>query len=144
MRVYSLNENEQWTVCKEELLNNCSACDSAQVSGISSLPVSYDFVSPLKYRILSDIIPGLGMAKAGKPLKGATSLLIQSGLALSAGYCFYTGYYVAGVVSGVFPLLKFHKGGIRLSGILAEDRNEKEKKELKALYSEQIKKVVYR
>lgn len=144
MRFTSLNENEQWEQCRSELLNYCSGCDSLQMRKIASLPILYPYISPLKCRILSGIVPGLGMAKAGKPLKGATSFLLQSGLAFGAGYCFYAGYYVAGTVSGIFPLLKFHKGGVRLSGLLADERNENEKLKLKALYAEQIKKVVHR
>ena len=142
MRFYSLNETGQWLQCRSELLSYCSMCDSIVTGRIKELPVSYDHVSPLRCRILSDIVPGLGMAKAGKPLKGVTSFLLQAGLALGTGYCFYSGYYVTGIASGFFPLLKFHKGGNRLSGILAEERNEKEKNKLKELYAEEIKKII--
>ena len=143
MRMYALNETGAWVTCRDELLMLCAECDSAEKRNIASLPVEYDYVSPDQCRRLSAFLPGIGMVKAGKPLKGATSFLLQAGLALGTGYCFYTGYYVAGVVSGVFPLMKFHKGGNRFSAILAEDRNDREKQKLKTLYNEEIKKVIH-
>lgn len=144
MRFVSLSETGRWDSCRAEMIRYCKDCDSSRVREISSLPSTYSYVDPGKCGKLSAFVPGAGMTKAGKPFKGATSLLIQAGLATFTGYAFFSGYYIAGVVSGVFPLLKFHKGGIRLSAILAEERNEKEKLKLQSQYSEQIKKVVYR
>jgi len=143
MRFFSLNETEQWSKCREELLTYCTSCDSNNIRQISSLPVTYDYINPEHCKKLSSFVPGLGIAQAGKPFKAATSVILQAGFAVFAGYNFYAGYYAMGIVSGVFPLMKFHKGGNRLSTRLAYDRNEKEKRKLKALYSEEIKKVVH-
>ena len=143
MRFFSLNETGQWTRCKEELLNYCSSCDSSEVRQLMSLPVTYAYINPEQCRRSSSFIPGLGMAKAGKPFQAAGSLLLQVGFTFVAGYNFYAGYYAAGLASGIFPLLKLHKGGNRLSAILAEEQNEKEKGKLKILYSEKIKKVIH-
>jgi len=144
MRFFSLNETEQWSRCKEELLDYCSFCDSIQVREIHSLQERYDYISPEKCKRLSSFVPGLGMARAGKPFKGVTSFLLQAGMVAGVAYGFYTGYYIAGVVSGVFPLMKFYKGGSRLSGILADERNEKERKKLQKKYTEEIKTVILR
>ena len=143
MRFFSLNETMQWSKCKEELLNYCTVCDSNEVRQINLLPVTFDYINPEQCKRLSSFIPGLGIAKAEQPFKAATSFLLQAGFAVFTGYTFYTGYYVAGIVSGVFPLMKFHKGGNRLSAILAEEHNEKEKNKLRSLYTEEIKKVVH-
>jgi hypothetical protein len=142
MRFFSLNEVERWDKCRAELLDYCAFCDSTQIRGIISLKMNYDYVDPEKYKRLSFFVPGLGMARVGKPVKGATSLLLQTGMVVGIAYGFYSGYYVASIVSGVFPLMKFHKGGSRFSAILAEDWNEKEKKKLIGKYAEEIKKVV--
>lgn len=143
MRFFSLNAAGLWAACKEELLDYCSTCDSVEIKKIASLAVSYNYISPSKCRRLSDIVPGLGMVKAGKPFKGATSFLLQAGIVAGTAYCFSAGYIVTGIVSGVFPLMKFHQGGNRLSAILAEEHNEKERLKLKAQYSEEIEKVVH-
>jgi hypothetical protein len=144
MHFISLCEEKRWVQCKEELKSYCSICDSAEMDRIRKLPENINYVDPMKCSLLSGIVPGLGMAKAGKPFKGATSLVIQSGLVLGTAYCFYSGYWVTGIASGVFPLMKFHKGGKRLSAILAEDHNDREELKLKLLYEAEIKKVVYR
>ncbi|MFI5164331.1 MAG: hypothetical protein ACHQHP_03685 [Bacteroidia bacterium] len=143
MKFFSLNETGQWSRCKEELLSYCSLCDSIEIRQLISLPVTYTYINPEQCRRLSSFIPGLGMVKAGKPFKAAVSLLLQAGFTFVAGYNFYAGYYAAGLASGVFPLLKLHKGGNRLSAILAEEQNEKEKQKLKILYSEAIKKIIH-
>jgi len=144
MRLVSLNENRQWEACRSELLKACLGCDSTAQKGITDLRVLFNYTDPIKCQRLSQVVPGLGMVRAGKPRKGATSFLIQAGITLFTGYAFYTGYYVAGVVSGIFPLMKFHMGGGRLSATLAEEKNEKEREKLKTLYRLQIKKVVHR
>jgi hypothetical protein len=142
MRFFSLNETEQWAQCKEELLDYCLLCDSAHRIEIACLNIHYDYISPEKCKRLSSFVPGLGMAEAGKPFKGTTSFLLQTGMVLGIAYGFYSGYYIAGVVSGIFPLMKFHSGGGRLSAALAEERNERGKRTLKETYTREIKKAL--
>ena len=141
MKLFSLNESEKWGKCKQELLNKCSIDDSTNKIKIEQLPTIYNYVSPAYCSRLSSFIPGLGEIKAGYPVKGVTSLLINSGLLLFTGYNFYYGFYLTGIISGGLPLLKFYGGGKRLSERLAEEHNEKEKKKLKNKYDKLIKEL---
>lgn len=142
MLLYSLNEEEKWKSCKSTMLDNCNDCDSATIKVIRELSEQYRYISPERCKKQSGFLPGLGQTMAGYPLKGATSFLLQAGLTTFLAYNIYTGFYVAGAVSGLMPLLKFHKGGKRLSAILAEKRNEKNSALLKHKYAQAIKLVV--
>ena len=142
MKLQSLNEAEKWEQCKQELLLLCSNSDSSKIKLIQQLPVIYNYKSPEDCKRLSAFLPGLGEIKAGYPLKGITSFLIQSGLIVFTGYNFYAGFYLTGTISGSIPFLKFYGGGKRLSERLAERHNEEEKKNLKKKYNQIINKVL--
>lgn len=134
IRLLALNELQNWKLCKQELLRNCHDCDSMQKVFISALPITFDYRSPEKCSRWSSFIPGAGQIKAGYPLKGIASILIQGGLITFTGYNYYSAYYITGSVTGLLPFRKFYKGGIRLSGILAEEHNQNRSTALKEKY----------
>ncbi len=141
MHLQSLNESEKWEACRKELKEYAEG-DSLFIKSLDLLPVSYHYIDPDYCRRLSGVLPGLGQAVAGYPIKGVTSFLIQSSLVAFMGFSFYNGYYFLGGVSGGLPLLKFYSGGKRFSAILAEEQNRKSSDILKARYFEAIKSAV--
>ncbi len=141
MRLQALAESERWQQCKEELIAANCCSDSASLTYVQQLPEVYNYITPEDCSRLSGYLPGLGAIKAGYPVKGITSFVIQAGLIAFTGYNFYGGYYITGSVSGVLPFLKFYSGGKRLSERLAEKHNQKEKDNLKRKYSEIISKI---
>jgi len=143
MKLYSLDETEKWTECKNLLLQNCSKRDTLKINEVENLPISYKHKSPQKAKVLSSILPGLGETYAGYPLKGFTSLLLNGGFLFFAGYNFYTAYYISGSVLGVFPFLRFYSGGKRLSFNLANQHNQKISDRIKKKYWEEIDAVVH-
>ena len=144
MRLQALAESERWQQCKEELMAASCCNDSVYMIGIQCLPEGYNYVSPEYCSRLSSYLPGLGAIKAGYPVKGITSFVIQAGLVAFTGYNFYMGYNVTATVSGIFPFLKFYSGGKRLGQRLADKHNQKEKNILKQRYTEAISKAVYK
>jgi len=142
MKLFSLNESQKWENCKVELLNSCTPADSAERFKIMQLPTSYNYISAEDCRHLSSFLPGLGQTKAGYPLKGLSSFIIQSGLVVFIVYNMAGGFVLTGIVSGVFPLLKFYHGGEQLSAILAQKHNDKAIKQLKSSYLKEIKLVM--
>ncbi len=143
MRLYSMNEIEKWESCKSEMIKACNKGDTAKISEIKNLPVSYNYKNPEKCRRMSAILPGLGETYAGYPFKGFTSFVLNGGFLFFAGYNFYTSYYVTGVISGLLPFKKFHAGGKRLSAILADEHNEIESGKLKKKYREEISSIIH-
>lgn len=141
IKLMSLNESEKWEKCKQELLSIASYNDSTTIVSIEALPIMYDYISPEYCSRLSSFVPGLGEMKAGYPVKGITTFLINSGLLFFTGYNFYYGFYLTGTISGGLSFLKFYNGSKRLSEKLAEKHNEKEKKDLKKQYVKMIEKV---
>lgn len=142
MKLFALNEQEKWSDCKSLLITYCKNCDSSLINMIKELPVKYEYKSPEKCKRQSAFLPGLGQTTAGYPFKGITSLSIQAGLITFVAYNIHVGFYIAGVVSGVIPLLKFYAGGKRLSSILAEKENEKKSSIVKSKYTYAIKNVL--
>jgi len=138
MKLYSMNEAEKWDRCKEIMITLCNKNDTALQAKIEQLPVSYNYKNPEKCRRMSAILPGLGETYAGYPFKGFTSFIINGGFLFFAGYNFYTAYYVTGVISGLYPFIRFHAGGKRLSAILADRHNDIESGKVKKQYWEEI------
>lgn len=134
MKLYALNELERWEECKQELIVLQNK-DSSAIIHIQQLPVCYNYINPEDCKRLSSFLPGLGEVKAGFPIKGITSFVINAGLIVFTGYNFYGGYYFTGTVSGIMPFLKFYSGGKRLSQLLAEKHNKKEINSIKKQYS---------
>jgi hypothetical protein len=143
MRLYSMNETEKWERCKSELLRACNKDDTIKIKEITNLPISYNYKNPEKCRRMSGILPGLGEVYAGYPFKGFTSFVLNGGLLVFAGYNFYTSYYITGVISGIFPFIKVHRGGKRFSAILADEHNEIESEKLKKKYREEIASIIH-
>ncbi|HTA84328.1 MAG TPA: hypothetical protein VK783_15395 [Bacteroidia bacterium] len=143
MKLYSLNETEKWSACKELMIQQCTVTDTLLCNRVKQLPIGYNYKNPEKCRRLSSILPGLGETYAGYPFKGFTSFILNAGFLVFTGYNIYTGYYVTGVISGFFPFIKFHAGGKRLSAILADEHNEKESGILKKKYWEDINSIAH-
>ncbi len=142
MTLYSLNESENWVGCKTQMVKYVLAGDSARIKEIQKLPVGYKYKDPDKSKHLSAILPGLGETYAGYPLKGITSFVLNAGFLAFAGYNIYAGYYVTSIDLGIFPFLKFYKGGKRLSPILAEKHNEKESEKVKSQFRKEIDSIL--
>lgn len=142
MYLFSLNETQYWERCKDSLLKLCSNCSTTLKDSITALPVVYDYLSPEKAELLSAFLPGLGQTYSTYPLKGFTSLVLNSGFIYITTYAILNSYYVTAVVYGIFPLLKFYNGGKRLSGKLANNKNEIRKQALQEHYKKVIKRVV--
>jgi tetratricopeptide (TPR) repeat protein len=142
MKLESLNETEKWEQCKLELSKLSSISDSSQQFLIQKLPITYPYKNPEQCKRLSTFLPGLGEIKAGYPMKGVTSFVINAGLIAFTGYNFYGGFYLTGAVSGVLPFLKFYSGGKRLSERLAERHNLEEINKLKKQYTNIIQQSI--
>jgi hypothetical protein len=138
MKLYSLIEIKEWEKCKREMIKLCNCADTAKISEIKRLPTAYNYKDPEKCRRMSSILPGLGEAYAGYPFKGITSFILNGGFLFFAGYNFYANYFITGIVSGLYPFIKFHSGGKRLSAILADEHNANESGKLKNKYREEI------
>jgi hypothetical protein len=143
MKLYSLLEIKEWERCKKELIKLCNSTDTAKISEIKQFPTTYNYKDPEKCRRMSSVLPGLGEVYAGYPFKGITSFILNGGFLFFAGYNFYAGYYITGVVSGLYPFIKFHSGGKRLSAILADMHNTKESGKLKNKYREEINSLIH-
>lgn len=143
MELYSLNETEQWSLCKTILLRHCRKSDTLLTTEIENLPVSFKYKSPEKARKLSAFLPGLGETYAGYPLKGFTSLVLNGGFLFFGAYNVYTGYYITGGVFGIFPFLRFYSGGKKLSYTLAEKHNQRAASLVKKQYWEEINAIVH-
>ncbi len=142
MTLYSLNESGNWVGCKIEMTKYILLNDSIKRKEVQALPESYKYKDPDKSKRLSAILPGLGETYAGYPVKGITSLVLNAGFLAFTGYNIYAGYYVTSVSLGVFPFLKFYKGGKRLSVILADRHNEKESDKIKSQFRKEIDSIL--
>jgi hypothetical protein len=138
MLLYSMDESENWSKCKNEMIKYLDKPDSMAIKKIMNLPVSYNYKSPEKSKRLSTFLPGLGEVYSGYPVKGITSFVLNAGFLAFAGYNFYLNYYVTGYVSGILPMLKFYWGGRRLSSGLAERHNEQQENKIKKLYRDEL------
>lgn len=101
---------------------------------INSLPVSFKRKTQEKAALLSAIFPGLGQFYCKKPLKGFTSTVIVCGTCFLTCYHISTGYYIAALVTGIYPTLRFWSGGQRLSYNLANEYNSKHISRIKNEY----------
>lgn len=82
--------------------------------------------SPEKAENLSYFLPGVGQMYAGKPLRGLTSLTLQSGMLAFAAFNFFNGYYISGTFTGVSLFYVFYMGGARHASYLAEEFNKRQ------------------
>ncbi len=142
MRLFSLNQTEEWEKLKEEMILYIPENDTALIHQIRNSPNHYMGVSADACKRSSKWFPGLGMIKAGYVGKGTVSFLLQAAFTGFIVFNIYEGYYVMAFVSGYFPLRKFHTGGVILSGMLAERKNEERAKLLKQQYLLLISKVI--
>ena len=138
MQLYSLNELQEWTNCKRQMLTYINRMDTTKAKEILALPETYNYKDPAKSKRLSSYLPGLGEIYAGYPVKGVTSFVLTTGFLAFAGYNFYFHYYVTGFFSGLFPMTKFYSGGKRLIVNLANSHNEQEVNKIKRRYSNEI------
>ncbi len=138
MQLYSLNELQNWTNCKKQMLAYLDKTDTIKTKEILNLPETYRHKDPAKSKRLSAFLPGLGEIYAGYPAKGITSFLLNAGFLAFTGYNIYYHYYITSVFSGFLPVSKFYGGGKRLSTNLADRHNDQEINKIKRLYSNEI------
>lgn len=138
MRLYALNQTQNWTECKTKMLTYVNKTDSLKRKEIIALPETYTYKDPEKSRRLSSYLPGLGEIYSGYPGKGITSFILTAGFLTFAGYNFYLQYYVTGCLSGLYPVKRFYSGGKRLSVTLANRHNDECANRIKKQYSVEI------
>lgn len=125
LNILILNEQGEWSYAKllfEEYLvkNNFSL---EYLSLYNFLDNEKTFKKVKKGKTLSYIFPGLGQMYAGHFWRGLASLALN-GLTLTyAVYSIASGYYMAGIFTGVALFTTFYTGGARHAEFLINKRN---------------------
>jgi hypothetical protein len=93
------------------------------------------FRSVKKAETLATFIPGAGMLYSGNTAEGIISLVFQAATLGFGIYSVVDGYYFSGFFTGFGLFQAFYFGGVRRSGVLAQQKNE----QLKQRYYQQVK-----
>lgn len=133
MRWKAMIELEMFAGCKEEMAK-VFAHDSIHLGKITALPIEIQQKSPLKAQRLSAWLPGLGQSWAGYPLKGLISFVLNAGSLVLAWKAVESGLYVNAALFGIYPFIRFYKGGKTYSYSLADRTNQKRMNVLKGKY----------
>jgi hypothetical protein len=133
LQSFVLNEMEQFSESKKMVLSD-SLSTACIDSSINNLKENINTKNPDKAYRLSGYFPGAGQAYAGNFWKGLLSFTLTAGSAAFGVYNIANDFYVMGVVSGLYPGLKFYSGGKRLAEKIAIEENTKKTEQLKTEY----------
>jgi tetratricopeptide (TPR) repeat protein len=128
LEVLLAHENQNWEKANG-LVMEMKFIDPVFADSINTLYSNLNNLKlkdPEKAESISYFIPGSGQMYAGKVFRGVSSLVIQSGLLVFAGYSFLNGYYFSGTFTGVSLFYVFYMGGARHARYLAEEYNRQE------------------
>jgi len=139
LQSFVLNEMELFAESKKMILSD-SISKTCLDSSALNLPETISLKNPAKAYRLSGYFPGVGQTYAGNFWKGALSLTLTAGFATFGIYNFTNEFYVMGIVSGLYPGMKFYAGGKKLAEKNAEEENSKKLELLKIEY----RKMLYR
>jgi hypothetical protein len=139
LQSFVINEMEQYSEVKKLILSD-SVTYKCLDSSMNNLQENIELKNPDKAFHLSGYFPGAGQAYAGNFWQGLLSFTLTAGSAAFGVYNIANDFYVMGIVSGLYPGLKFYSGGKKLAENLAEEENTKKKEQLKTGY----RKMLYR
>ena len=132
--IYSLilNEQQRWQEAKEKLkmfvimFKTDNVLKNKLLVQIDSAyhPKNYPKLKkPVKAKILSSILPGLGQMYSGAVMEGIGSLALNVFALSVTGAGIYFKYYITGIVTGNFLFGKLYLGGGRRAEFLVLKKN---------------------
>lgn len=131
IRILSFNATCQWDKAKEsfnqyiEMQNFLPQMKNKMYLQVENLYRKPPAIRSVKRaENFSRFIPGSGQIYAGKTGEGIFNFLINASILTFSAYQFYHGFYITGYLAGLGFFNKTYQGGIKRSGILAEQKNE--------------------
>lgn len=130
IKALCLNQEKQLGPLKEEIK---IACEKLHKDGSIILKSLQHYTyenSSKKSIILQSIVPGAGMINEAEFREGITSFLLNGIVITSAVLLLKQQFYASAISYGIFPWLKFYRGGIRHTRYLAEQNELKKISEI--------------
>ncbi|MFY9151793.1 MAG: hypothetical protein WAO52_07265 [Prolixibacteraceae bacterium] len=133
VRLLCLNETFQWAEAQECFLrfikvqNFNSDKDAEMKQMVNNLYLKRNLPRIRKIKKaenLSRFFPGSGQIYAGKTGEGLVNFLLNATVLTFAAQQVYNGFYITGYLAGLGFFNKTYHGGIKRSGILAEQKNK--------------------
>lgn len=124
LEIMALTQLMKWKEAKNKFNTLSTQHNLSLDTTIFDQVLKRKFKKPEKALTLSYLLPGSGLIYAGAPVRGITSVSLQTGAMLMAIHGLKEGYFFSGALTGAALFYVFYNGGAQYAATLSAKRNE--------------------